>query len=273
MPISRRARRYPRRRRAADAQPDQDALRRLFQSLPEGTVILAEELTPADTALMDPRRIAGFATVLGGAESHTAIMARALDLPAVLGVAGLLEQVESGDQVIIDGSEGTVILHPTPATILRYEAQRDAHQRAERPLHRLRRLPAVTRDGAEMVLQANLELPRELEQALDAGAGGIGLLRTEFLYMNREDLPDEDEQYEALPASCAAWRASRSRSAPSISAATSWPRRWPGSRRMRQSGDGAARDPLSLKERQLLDAQLAAMLRAAAMGRCASFCR
>jgi phosphoenolpyruvate-protein phosphotransferase (PTS system enzyme I) len=94
-----------------------------LQHVAEGTVILAEELTPADTALMDPKRIAGFAAVLGGPESHTAIMARALELPAVLGVAGLLAQVENGDTVVIDGTNGAVVLNPKRDTVARYEAR------------------------------------------------------------------------------------------------------------------------------------------------------
>ena len=97
-----------------------------YSAVPEGAVILAEELTPADTALMDPRRIAGFAAGLGGAESHTAIMARALGLPAVLGVPGLLERARAGDTVVIDGSEGRVIIDPSAETIRDYEARRDA---------------------------------------------------------------------------------------------------------------------------------------------------
>ncbi len=169
-----------------------------FQHLAEGTVILAEELTPADTALMDPQRIAGFATVLGGAQSHTAIMARALALPAVIGVAGLLGGIDSDDTVIIDGSTGTIIINPAPETITRYTERREALEREQRQFARLKRLPAVTRDSVEIALQANLELPRELDQALAAGAVGLGLLRTEFLYMNRSDLPDEDEQYQTF---------------------------------------------------------------------------
>jgi phosphotransferase system enzyme I (PtsI) len=239
-----------------------------IQNLPEGTVILAEELTPADTALMDPRRIAAFGTVLGGAESHTAIMARALNLPAVLGVSGLLEQVESGDQVVVDGTDGTIILHPTPSTILRYEAKRDAHERAARQLHRLRRLAAVTRDGAEIALQANLELPRELEQAVDAGAAGIGLLRTEFLYMNRDDLPDEDEQYEAYATLVRGMEGKpvtiRTLDIGGDKMAAPLAKMLPSESPNPAMGLRAIR--LSLRERKLLDTQLAAMLRASALG-------
>jgi phosphoenolpyruvate-protein phosphotransferase (PTS system enzyme I) len=239
-----------------------------IQRLPEGTVILAEELTPADTALMDPRRIAGFATVLGGAESHTAIMARALNLPAVLGVAGLLEQVESGDVVVVDGSEGVIVLDPTPATIARYETKREELARAVRQLHRLRRLPAVTRDGIEIALQANLELPRELEQAKEAGAEGIGLLRTEFLYMNREDLPSEDEQYAAYADLVRGMNGKpvtiRTLDIGGDKLAAPLAKMLPVDAANPALGLRAIR--LSLKERRLFDAQLAAILRAAALG-------
>src|SRR4029077_14564753 len=126
-----------------------------YSAVPDGGVILAEELSPADTALMDPQRIAGFATVFGGAESHTAIVARALGLPAVLAVPGLLEHAQSDDTVVVDGSEGTVIIDPCAATIAEYEARRDAFERERRHLGRLRRLPAVTRDGVEITLEAN----------------------------------------------------------------------------------------------------------------------
>ncbi len=169
-----------------------------FSDLPKGTVILAEELTPADTALLDPGRIAGFATVLGGAEGHTAIMARSLGIPAAVAVAGLIDKVSSGDIVIVDGVGGDILINPDPDTIARYERRRRDLMRETRTLARLRRLPAVTLDGVEVTLQANVELPIELDAARDNAAAGVGLLRSEFMFMNRTDLPGEDEQYQAL---------------------------------------------------------------------------
>ncbi|HJU20749.1 MAG TPA: phosphoenolpyruvate--protein phosphotransferase [Stellaceae bacterium] len=238
-----------------------------YSGVPPGTVILAEELTPADTALMDPHRIGGFATAFGGAESHTAIMARALGLPAVLGVPGLLLRARSHVPVVIDGSEGTVILDPLPETIRAYEAQRDALSRERRTLGRLRKLPAVTRDGVEIRLEANLDLPVELDQAIANGAMGLGLVRSEFLYMNRDDLPGEDEQHEAfaalvrgmggLPVTLRTLDLGGEKFARSLSGLL-------GEAANPALGLRAIR--LSLKERRLLDVQLAAMLRAAALG-------
>ncbi|HEX6442850.1 MAG TPA: phosphoenolpyruvate-utilizing N-terminal domain-containing protein, partial [Stellaceae bacterium] len=166
-----------------------------YSSLSGGAVILAEEVTPADTALMDPRRIGGFATEFGGPEGHTAIMARTLGLPAVLGVPGLLDGIHAPSQVVVDGTEGTVIIDPLPETIESYREKQQEFARERRHLGRLRRVPSITRDGIDIRLEANLELPVELEQAHANGAMGLGLVRTEFLYMNREDLPDEEEQY------------------------------------------------------------------------------
>lgn len=169
-----------------------------FQSLPRNAVILAEELTPADTALLDPKQVIGLATVLGGAESHTAIMSRSLGLPAVLGVAGLMRGVRSGAVVIVDGQQGRVILNPSPETLETYRKRRADYLRGRRALGRLRNLPAVTKDSARIALQANIELPGEVESVLTSGAEGIGLLRSEFLFMNREDVPNEDEQFVIL---------------------------------------------------------------------------
>ncbi|MGE5505300.1 MAG: phosphoenolpyruvate--protein phosphotransferase [Actinomycetota bacterium] len=171
---------------------------RPFSVLPKHAVILADELTPADTALLDPKLVAGLATVLGGAESHTAIMARSLGLPAALGVAGLLRGVRGGETAIVDGSAGVVVVNPTPQTLAAYRRKRAEHLRMRRGLARLRDVPAVTRDGARMILQANIELPTEVDAVINAGAEGVGLLRSEFLFMNREDLPSEDEQYQVL---------------------------------------------------------------------------
>lgn len=167
---------------------------RPFQVLPRNAIILAEELTPADTALLDPRQVAGIATVLGGAECHTAIMARSLGLPAVLGVAGLMRCVRAGDVAVVDGRAGRVVINPSPERLEDYRRQRAGFLRGRRVLARLRDLPGVTTDGARVGLQANIELPGEVDSVLAAGAEGIGLLRTEFLYMNRDDLPGEDEQ-------------------------------------------------------------------------------
>ena len=139
-----------------------------FSSVPSGTIIIAEEITPADTALMDPARIGGFAAALGGAEGHTAIMARSLGLPAVLGVSGLAGAVRSGDIVAVDGVRGGFVINPGEATIARLERRRRALERRKRQLARLRQVPAVSRDGERVTLQCNIELPKRDA----AGAGG-----------------------------------------------------------------------------------------------------
>ena len=236
-----------------------------LQHLPEGTVILAEELTPADTALIDPQRVTAIATVLGGAEGHTAIMARALGLPAVLGIAGLLRQVELGDVVIVDGDEGQVVINPSAATKAHYETRREEVLLEKRRLTRLRRLPSITLDGEAIALEANLELPRERDQALAAGAQGLGLVRTEFLYMNRDDLPDEDEQYKAYaglvrgmdgkPVTIRTLDIGGDKVASTLATESANP----------ALGLRAVR--LSLKDRRLLDAQLGAILRASVLGK------
>jgi phosphotransferase system enzyme I (PtsI) len=237
-----------------------------FSALAEGGILLAEELTPADTALLDPARIAGFATVLGGREGHTAIMARSLGLPAVLGVSGLLASAE-GAMVIVDGGAGKVILDPAPATLALYQERQRALALEERQLARLARLPAETKDEVAITLQANVELPRELAAALAMGAQGIGLLRTEFMFMNREDLPDEEEQYQALktfvvgmdgkPVTMRTLDVGGDKLAYSLAGHTA-PSANPalGLRAIR----------FSLKHRELLEAQLSAMLRASAHG-------
>ena len=239
-----------------------------YSGLSGGAIILAEEVTPADTALMDPRRIGGFAAEYGGQDSHTAILARALGLPAVLGVPGLTGHARGDVQVVVDGSAGQVIIDPSPQTVRDYQERHEVYTRERRQFGRLRRIPAVTRDGVEIRLEANLELPVELEQALGNGAVGLGLVRTEFLYMNREDLPSEDEQYEFFT-SLVRGMAGRPVTLRTLDV---------GGDKLPEALAGyAAADTanpalglrairLSLKERRLLDAQLAAMLRAANHG-------
>jgi phosphoenolpyruvate-protein phosphotransferase (PTS system enzyme I) len=238
-----------------------------FSKLPEGSIIIAEELSPADTALMDPAHVGGFATAIGGSESHTAIMARSLGLPAVLGLPQLIGEVQTGDSVIVDGRAGRVVIRPKPETLKAYRERQAEFERAQRQLAGLRRLLAVTRDGTPVTLMANLELPREVELAVAAGAEGVGLLRTEFLYMNRPDLPDEEAQYQALR------QLMRGLDGRPMTVRT-----------LDVGGDklagaladrhGHAANPalglrairLSLKEPELLETQLAAILRAAATG-------
>jgi phosphoenolpyruvate-protein phosphotransferase (PTS system enzyme I) len=238
-----------------------------YSAVPTGAVILAEELTPADTALMDPQRVAGFATVFGGAESHTAIVARALGLPAVLAVPGLLGHARLGSTVVIDGTDGCVIIDPSAGTIHEYEARREAFARERRHLRRLRNLPAVTRDGVEITLEANLELPIELEQALANGARGLGLVRSEFLYMNRDDLPAEEEQYAIFsalvrgmggrPVTVRTFDLGGEKIARSLTEHGTEPA---------NPALGLRAIRLALQDRRLLDPQLAAMLRAANEG-------
>jgi phosphotransferase system enzyme I (PtsI) len=216
---------------------------------------------------MNPKRIGGFASVFGGPEGHTAIMARALGLPAVMGVAGLVARTASNATVIIDGSSGTVILDPTPETLEAYRERQEVHRGERRLLGRLRRLAAVTRDGVEIRLEANLELPIELDQALANGAMGLGLVRTEFLFLNRDDLPDEDEQYEFY-ATLVRGMGGRPVTLRTLDAG--------GDKLPEALASGALDDAdaalglrgirLSLKERRLFDVQLAAMLRAAREG-------
>jgi phosphotransferase system enzyme I (PtsI) len=170
---------------------------RSFKDVPEGAILVAEELTPADAALLDPARIAGVATEEGGADGHTAIMLRALGIPAVLGAPGLTEAARRGDPVVLDGAAGSVALHPTQTTLTHAKEQVAAYARERQRLAKLRRLPSVTTDGELVELLANMEIPAELPLIAQAGAQGIGLLRSEFLFMNREDLPDEDDQVAA----------------------------------------------------------------------------
>ena len=241
-----------------------------FQALTRltpGTVIVAEELSPADAALIDPQIVAGCATVLGGAEGHTAIMARSLGLPAVFGVAGLTGGVKAGETVIVDGDLGRVIVSPSPGTLKDYQSRQRVLRRERQQLERLIDQPSETRDGTTVVLQANLELPREVDSALAVGASGIGLLRTEFMFMNRDALPDENEQYETLTALVAAMRG-RPLTIRTLDV---------GGEKLAYSlgGDvGVAVNPalglrairFSLKQQKPFEAQLAAILRAGAHG-------
>jgi phosphoenolpyruvate-protein phosphotransferase (PTS system enzyme I) len=171
---------------------------RALADLPMGTVVVADELTPADTALLDPHLVAGFVTAVGGAQDHTGILARSLALPAVVGTAELLNHVENGDIIVVDGVTGQVIVNPDEATLKRFQERKVELKRQARKLERLRNLPAMTRDEVKISLQANIDLPGEIDGALEHGAEGIGLYRTEYVFLNRDDVPTQDEQYVEL---------------------------------------------------------------------------
>jgi phosphotransferase system enzyme I (PtsI) len=146
---------------------------------------------------LDPSRLAGVVTEEGGADGHTAVMLRALGVPAVLGATGLAHAMKPGDTAVVDGIAGTVMLNPSPDTLAEARRAVTAFARERQRYSRLRRLPAVTSDEVAVELQANLELPIELPLIVQSGAVGIGLLRTEFMFMNRETIPDETVQTES----------------------------------------------------------------------------
>ena len=167
---------------------------RSFASLAAGTILVTEQLRPSDAALIDPARIAAVVMDDGGTADHTAIMLRALGIPAVLGVTGFTAQARAGGLLVVDGDAGRVTLDPSPATLAEAGRAVAAYARERQRLARLRTLPAQLSGGEAVELQANLELPGELPLIAQAGAAGIGLLRTEFLFINADRMPDEAVQ-------------------------------------------------------------------------------
>ncbi|WP_278857489.1 phosphoenolpyruvate--protein phosphotransferase [Kerstersia gyiorum] len=163
----------------------------------EPLVVFANDISPADMIRLRGGRFAAFVTDLGGATSHTAIVARSLGVPAVVAASRASELVRDGDSVIVDGADGVIIVNPTDTIEDEYRALQQRHAEQRAALSLLLDESAVTLDGVSVVLNANLELPDEAQQALAAGADGIGLFRSEFLFMGRSELPNEEEQYEA----------------------------------------------------------------------------
>jgi phosphotransferase system enzyme I (PtsI) len=168
-----------------------------LQQLKEPVVVLAHDLTPSETASLDPKMVYAFATEAGGRASHTAIMAGVLEIPAVVGLGKFVTDVSGGDEVIVDGNRGVLILNPDEETRERYEQAQRNFWTFEKGLGALRDLPAETRDGTRITLLGNIEFPHEADHCLDRGAGGVGLYRTEFLYLNKQSDPTEAEHMEA----------------------------------------------------------------------------
>ncbi|WP_420907979.1 phosphoenolpyruvate--protein phosphotransferase [Macrococcus armenti] len=163
----------------------------------EPVVIIAEDLTPSDTAQLNKKFVQGFATNIGGRTSHSAIMSRSLEIPAVVGTKNVTESVQQGDFVIVDGLSGEVIVNPDELTITGYKARQAEFLQEKEELKQLVSDKTVTKEGVHVELAANIGTPNDLEGVKNNGAEGIGLYRTEFLYMGRDTMPTEDEQFEA----------------------------------------------------------------------------
>ena len=167
-----------------------------FLTLTEPHILVAHNLTPSDTATMNKERVLGLATDLGSRTSHTAIMARSLSIPAVVGLHNITQKLETGQNVLVDGTNGLIIVNPTAETLEHYGEVESKRVRIAKQLTELRETKSTTRDGRHIVLSANIELPDDVDSVGANGAEGIGLYRTEFLYLNRATLPTEEEQYE-----------------------------------------------------------------------------
>lgn len=171
--------------------------RQQLSHLDKPVILVAHDLTPSETAALDPKRVIAFATEAGGRASHTAIMAGALEIPAVVAVGAFLEEIYEGVTLIVDGHAGVMIIDPDASTLAKYEIERQSFQTLEIEWSELRDLPAVTRDGVRIQLLGNIEFPHEVEHCWQRGAEGVGLYRTEFLYLGRESDPTEEEHFRA----------------------------------------------------------------------------
>jgi phosphotransferase system enzyme I (PtsI) len=166
-----------------------------FLALTEPHILVAHNLTPSDTASMNRANVLGIATDLGSRTSHAAILARSLGIPAVVGLHDVTAKLETGQRVLLDGNDGNLIVDPTPETLAQYTEIESRRAKVTAQLKELRETTSTTRDGRHVVLSANIELPEDVDAVEANGAEGIGLYRTEFLYLNRTTLPTEDEQY------------------------------------------------------------------------------
>ncbi|MFC4766228.1 phosphoenolpyruvate--protein phosphotransferase [Effusibacillus consociatus] len=169
-------------------------------AIAEDVVVIADDLTPSDTAQLNRKYVKGFTTNIGGRTSHSAIMARSLEIPAVVGTKVVLEQVKDGDLVIVDGLDGEVIINPAPDIVELYHTKRKRYKEQRAEWAKLRNEPTVTCDGHHVELAANIGTPADVTGVIDNGGEAVGLYRTEFLYMGRDQLPTEEEQYNAYKA-------------------------------------------------------------------------
>lgn len=163
----------------------------------ESVVIVGNDLTPSDTAQLNKEFVQGFATNIGGRTSHSAIMSRSLEIPAIVGTKSITQEAKQGDMIIVDGLNGDVIVNPTEDELIAYQDKRERYFADKKELQKLRDADTVTVDGVHAELAANIGTPNDLSGVIENGAQGIGLYRTEFLYMGRDQMPTEEEQFEA----------------------------------------------------------------------------
>ncbi|HHD6363000.1 TPA: phosphoenolpyruvate--protein phosphotransferase [Staphylococcus aureus] len=163
----------------------------------ESVVIVGNDLTPSDTAQLNKEFVQGFATNIGGRTSHSAIMSRSLEIPAIVGTKSITQEVKQGDMIIVDGLNGDVIVNPTEDELIAYQDKRECYFADKKELQKLRDADTVTVDGVHAELAANIGTPNDLPGVIENGAQGIGLYRTEFLYMGRDQMTTEEEQFEA----------------------------------------------------------------------------
>lgn len=166
-----------------------------FENLPDNSIIVAHDLTPSDTAQLDKDKVAAFITDVGSRTSHSAIMARTLEIPAVVGLQDITSSVNNGDIIIVDGIEGIVIINPDEATVKVYEEKKLSLDCEKEKLKSLVNTKTVTRSGKEIIVAGNIGSPEDVEKVIENGGEGVGLFRTEFLYMDRQQLPSEEEQF------------------------------------------------------------------------------
>ena len=167
------------------------------ENLEENTIIVAHDLTPSDTAQLDRSKVIAFLTDIGGKTSHSAIMARTLEIPAIVGLKDITVAVKDGDVIIVDGTEGIVIINPSDEEIKQYEEMKEEFEKEREALKTLKNVKTVTKEGKSIEIAGNIGSPEDVNKVIENGGDGVGLFRTEFLYMDRDDMPSEEEQYES----------------------------------------------------------------------------
>ena len=228
-------------------------------------LVLAHNLTPSETANLNPRFALGFVTEIGGPGSHTAFVAEGLGIPAVVGIGPFLTDVSGGDTVIIDGDQGQIVLHPDEETLARYRHEVEEQRSLATKLEMLRELPAITKDGELISLMGNIEFPYEVEQCQERGADGIGLYRTEFIYLGRDDDPTEELHFEAYSGVVQAMKG-QPVIMRTLDLGADKMRSLPNPEDERNPFLGLRSIRLALRNRDLFGTQLRAILRASSMG-------